>query len=108
MFKQIGETAKTSSEELLKYDPNCYLCPNNKRVGGTIQNEDYKDTFVFVNDFSALLPPKEGESNSKNELNKESGSSLFRSQKTFGECRGNVSQSFFVFFFPKIIQKKDG
>jgi len=36
-----------------KYDPNCYLCAGNKRANGKI-NEDYKDVFVFNNDFAAL------------------------------------------------------
>jgi UDPglucose--hexose-1-phosphate uridylyltransferase len=35
------------------YDPNCYLCPNNKRTNNKF-NPDYSDTFVFDNDFSAL------------------------------------------------------
>src|ERR1041385_5386892 len=38
-----------------KYDPDCYLCPTNKRAGGR-ENPDYKSTFVFDNDFAALLP----------------------------------------------------
>ena len=37
------------------YDPGCYLCPGNERAGGQ-KNPDYAETFVFVNDFSALLP----------------------------------------------------
>jgi UDPglucose--hexose-1-phosphate uridylyltransferase len=37
------------------YDSNCYLCPGNRRSGGQ-QNPDYADTFVFTNDFPALLP----------------------------------------------------
>lgn len=37
-----------------RYDEDCYLCPGNQRAGGQ-QNPDYDDTFVFVNDFSALL-----------------------------------------------------
>ena len=37
-----------------QYDPKCYLCPGNSRADGT-KNPDYKDSFVFVNDFSALL-----------------------------------------------------
>ena len=40
---------------LPEHDKNCYLCTGNLRAGG-IQNPDYKDTFVFTNDFSALLP----------------------------------------------------
>lgn len=37
------------------YDPKCYLCPGNKRSDGST-NPDYKDSYVFTNDFSALLP----------------------------------------------------
>lgn len=37
------------------YDPGCYLCPGNARAGGH-HNPDYTSTFVFANDFSALLP----------------------------------------------------
>lgn len=36
------------------YDPSCYLCPGNSRAGGHI-NPVYDSTFVFENDFSALL-----------------------------------------------------
>ncbi|HEX5150722.1 MAG TPA: UDP-glucose--hexose-1-phosphate uridylyltransferase [Parafilimonas sp.] len=36
------------------YDPSCYLCPGNKRADGSI-NPEYENSFVFVNDFSALL-----------------------------------------------------
>jgi len=37
------------------YDEDCYLCPGNKRSGGQ-QNPDFSETFVFTNDFPALLP----------------------------------------------------
>lgn len=37
------------------YDPHCYLCPGNQRAGGAA-NPAYTGTFVFTNDFSALLP----------------------------------------------------
>jgi len=37
------------------YDPKCYLCPGNERAGGA-HNPPYTDTFVFTNDFGALLP----------------------------------------------------
>lgn len=47
-------------EELLEpaavaYDPGCYLCPGNARARG-VRNPKYKSTFVFDNDFAALLP----------------------------------------------------
>lgn len=37
------------------YDPKCYLCPGNTRAGG-MRNPIYTETFVFDNDFAALLP----------------------------------------------------
>lgn len=37
------------------YDPGCYLCPGNERAGG-VMNPSYDSTFVFINDFAALLP----------------------------------------------------
>lgn len=38
----------------LQHDPNCYLCPGNKRAGDAV-NPTYEDVFTFTNDFSALL-----------------------------------------------------
>lgn len=37
------------------YDPDCYLCPGNARAGGA-RNPDYTGTFVFNNDYAALMP----------------------------------------------------
>lgn len=37
------------------YDPSCYLCPGNVRANGH-HNPGYASTFVFTNDFPALLP----------------------------------------------------
>lgn len=51
----LGQVEKTPAENLPQYDPTCYLCPRNERAGG-IKNRDYDSTFVFDNDFSALLP----------------------------------------------------
>jgi UDPglucose--hexose-1-phosphate uridylyltransferase len=36
------------------YDADCYLCPGNRRVTGEV-NPEYTQTFVFNNDFAALL-----------------------------------------------------
>jgi UDPglucose--hexose-1-phosphate uridylyltransferase len=38
---------------LPEYDPDCYLCPRNKRAKGDV-NPDYKTTFVFENDYAAV------------------------------------------------------
>lgn len=51
----LGQVEKPPVENLPQYDPVCYLCPGNERAGG-IKNPDYKSTFVFDNDFAALLP----------------------------------------------------
>ena len=50
-----GQVEKLPPDNRPEYDPNCYLCPGNERAGG-VKNPDYKDTFIFTNDFSALLP----------------------------------------------------
>lgn len=50
-----GEIAKRSDSAGPDYDPTCYLCPGNPRAGG-VHNPKYKGTFVFDNDFAALLP----------------------------------------------------
>ncbi|RME45939.1 MAG: UDP-glucose--hexose-1-phosphate uridylyltransferase [Chloroflexi bacterium] len=50
-----GQHEKPVSGERPAYDPTCYLCPGNVRAGGN-QNPPYESTFVFTNDFPALLP----------------------------------------------------
>lgn len=49
-----GQVEDIVDEQRPKYDAKCYLCPGNKRAEGQ-NNPDYKDSFVFTNDFSALL-----------------------------------------------------
>ena len=56
----LGQVEKISEDILPAYDPECYLCPGNKRSSGII-NSKYRETFVFDNDFEALLPPGENE-----------------------------------------------
>jgi len=56
----LGQVEKRSLENLPMYDPTCYLCPRNERAGG-ISNPDYTGTYVFENDFAALLPVLEEE-----------------------------------------------
>jgi len=48
-----GEISKSDNHTRPQYDPDCYLCPGNKRANGEI-NPGYNSTFVFTNDFSAL------------------------------------------------------
>lgn len=48
-----GEQEPPSNIELPAYDPECYLCPGNKRAQGET-NPVYDKNFVFVNDYSAV------------------------------------------------------
>lgn len=50
-----GKVEKSSLSELPVYDEDCYLCPRNQRANGDV-NPDYKQTYIFTNDFSAILP----------------------------------------------------
>lgn len=51
----LGQVEKLPPDTRPQHDPTCYLCPGNSRVGG-VTNPNYTSTFVFDNDFSALLP----------------------------------------------------
>ncbi len=50
-----GKREVVVEEPLPAYDPECYLCPGNVRANGN-RNPHYRSTFVFTNDYSALLP----------------------------------------------------
>jgi UDPglucose--hexose-1-phosphate uridylyltransferase len=51
----LGQVAAPSAPPQIQYDPTCYLCPGNSRAGGA-RNPAYTSTFVFENDYAALLP----------------------------------------------------
>jgi UDPglucose--hexose-1-phosphate uridylyltransferase len=50
-----GEVSQTHDLPRPAYDPHCYLCPGNERAGGA-RNPQYDGTYVFDNDYPALLP----------------------------------------------------
>jgi UDPglucose--hexose-1-phosphate uridylyltransferase len=50
-----GKREDAAEAERSAYDPSCYLCPGNRRASGEV-NPGYRHTFVFTNDFAALLP----------------------------------------------------
>ncbi|WP_240893955.1 UDP-glucose--hexose-1-phosphate uridylyltransferase [Limisphaera ngatamarikiensis] len=74
----LGQTEKPPAEERPAYDPHCYLCPGNRRASGAV-NPPYTGTFVFPNDFAALLPDAPGL--------EESADPLLRAMPVRGECR---------------------
>ncbi len=50
-----GQQESVMAETRPQHDPTCYLCPGNTRANG-MQNPQYESTYVFDNDFAALLP----------------------------------------------------
>lgn len=50
-----GKVETVAATNAQVFDPSCYLCPGNERAGGT-RNPKYTSTFVFNNDYAALLP----------------------------------------------------
>ena len=50
-----GQVEPHPPQTRLKYDPTCYLCPGNSRAGG-LKNPNYSGTFVFDNDYAAMVP----------------------------------------------------
>ena len=48
-----GEIASPISKDVPDFDPDCYLCPGNRRVSG-IRNPNYDQTFVFDNDLPCV------------------------------------------------------
>jgi UDPglucose--hexose-1-phosphate uridylyltransferase len=51
----LGKVEARNLEEAKAYDPTCYLCPGNSRAGGS-RNPQYSGTYVFDNDYPALVP----------------------------------------------------
>lgn len=74
----LGEKKAPDTKVLPAHDPACYLCPRNTRAEEAV-NPDYAQTFVFTNDFPALLP--------EDPPAMAGGSPLFRSQAARGTCR---------------------
>lgn len=73
-----GQVEPVPAEAVVRFDPQCYLCPGNSRAGGA-KNPDYKTTFVFDNDFAALRPDTP--------LGELSEKELLRAQNEAGRCR---------------------
>ncbi|MDO4551617.1 MAG: UDP-glucose--hexose-1-phosphate uridylyltransferase [Planctomycetia bacterium] len=79
----LGNTEKKSDSKRLSYDPGCYLCPGNVRASGAV-NPSYTTTFVFQNDFQALLSEIPDLDPSETVTQH---SDIFQSTLVRGECR---------------------
>ena len=69
-----GQQERVAEQRPPQYDPNCYLCPGNRRAGDAV-NPHYGGTFVFTNDFPALVPqtPPSGDADRLLRLNSVEG-----------------------------------
>jgi len=76
----LGQVEKHSIESIPEFDPKCPLCPGTKRANGEI-NEVYTGTYVFDNDFPALLREASGAEKT------EQKSSLLVAEPETGRCR---------------------
>ncbi|MBV8376721.1 MAG: UDP-glucose--hexose-1-phosphate uridylyltransferase [Verrucomicrobia bacterium] len=72
-----GKQEATPPDSRPPYDPKCYLCPGNERAGGA-KNPVYTSTYVFTNDFAAMMPTTTSSV-------VETG--LLRTQSVSGTCR---------------------
>ncbi|MDY4611126.1 MAG: UDP-glucose--hexose-1-phosphate uridylyltransferase [Sphaerochaetaceae bacterium] len=75
-----GQVEKPQVDQRPQYDPSCYLCPGNKRADGTT-NPAYDSTYVFTNDFSAILP------DTPSDEYEEGPNGLLRAKGEKGICR---------------------
>jgi UDPglucose--hexose-1-phosphate uridylyltransferase len=74
-----GEVGQKAAPSGASYDPQCYLCPGNKRAGGAV-NPAYEGVFPFVNDYAALLPDSPA-------LDKAPVSPLLKAEPARGLCK---------------------
>ncbi len=77
----LGQKDEPESRNLPNHDPDCYLCPRNERIGGD-KNPDYQSTYVFDNDFPAILDEIEYSEEPQNTQNP-----LFQSENITGVCK---------------------
>jgi UDPglucose--hexose-1-phosphate uridylyltransferase len=74
-----GQKEVAPEQDLPSYDPECALCPGNRRAKAEQRNPPYTGTFAFDNDFPALSAPAEHAPGPRE--------MLLRSQPESGVCR---------------------
>lgn len=62
-----GQVEKPQVSDTKHYDPECYLCSGNTRINGEV-NPAYVGTFVFTNDFAALMQDTPASQHSNDDL----------------------------------------
>ncbi len=74
-----GEVGQKTVPAGVSHDPECYLCPGNRRAGGAV-NPEYGGIFSFVNDYAALLPEPP-------DASEQASSPLLRAEPARGVCK---------------------
>lgn len=74
-----GSVEKVAEKKIESYDPNNPLCPNSLRPSGE-KNPNYESTYVFTNDFPALVPNCPPPPTEDQHV-------LFRSEPASGTCK---------------------
>jgi UDPglucose--hexose-1-phosphate uridylyltransferase len=62
-----GQVEKPQGSESAPHDPSCYLCSGSTRINGEV-NHEYSGTFVFTNDFAALMKDTPASEQSNDDL----------------------------------------
>jgi len=83
-----GQVEKLPQASTPTYDPNCYMCPGNVRASGG-RTPDYTGTFVFDNDYPALMPDVPHGGLAQNDISdrEEGFDNLVVAQSERGICR---------------------
>jgi UDPglucose--hexose-1-phosphate uridylyltransferase len=82
----LGQVEKIPQANIPTYDPQCLLCPGNKRINGVV-NDAYTSTFVFDNDFPTMLTPEQMSADDPANPLAALPGSLFVAQPVTGICR---------------------
>lgn len=85
-----GKVERVPTDQRPAYDPTCYLCPGNVRAKPegareAPRNPHFTSTFVFDNDFPALLPGQDTSEQAR--IPSSSPNSLFVARPERGICR---------------------
>ncbi|CCX12610.1 galactose-1-phosphate uridyl transferase [Pyronema domesticum] len=80
-----GAQEEPAKSTLPAYDPSCFLCPNNPRATGDVM-PDYKSTYIFINDYSAVKEDQPSYSTPPAESSSDLSPLLLQAEAVKGRC----------------------
>ncbi|CAG8450604.1 6724_t:CDS:2 [Diversispora eburnea] len=81
-----GQQETLEDKVIPEHDSQCYLCPRNSRANGNL-NPNYSNTFVFDNDYAALINNQPKLLIDNDDESNKSLSSLLKVEIVRGECK---------------------